>query len=95
MAAALCAAEGGGYTFPKSSGGIFKNFLARGYTTPYPLFPTPGLNIHLCTVFPAKNGKNGLFPSGHTFEVDHSQIFKNIINYLETFVEIRGWGGVG
>ena len=46
MAAALRAAEGGGYIFSKSSGGggYFQNFPARGVYPPTPLFPTPGIN---------------------------------------------------
>ena len=42
MAAALRAAEGGGYIFSKSSGGYFQNFSGQGGIPPYPLlFPTP------------------------------------------------------
>ena len=48
MAAALRAAEGGGYIFPKSSGGYFQNFFGQGGYTPYPLIPDPWFNPILC-----------------------------------------------
>ena len=42
MAAALCAAEGGGgYIFPKSSRGTYSKFFRPGGYTPYPLPPIP------------------------------------------------------
>ena len=53
MAAALRAAEGGGYIFPKIlRGDIFKFFRPGGVYPPYPLFPTPALNIMFETMKP-------------------------------------------
>ena len=48
MAAALRAAEGGGYIFSKSSGGVFSKFFrpGGGYP-PYPPYSRPLLNTHL------------------------------------------------
>ena len=41
MAAALRAAEGGGYIFSKSSGGYFQNFSGQGGYTPLPPYSRP------------------------------------------------------
>ena len=62
MAAALRATEGGGYIFPKFSGGMgkFKIFPARGGIPPTPPIPDPWLQLefsygtmcslgHICT----------------------------------------------
>ena len=52
MAAALRAAEGGGYIFSKSSGGYFQNFSGQGGYTPLPPpIPDPCLIPKGSTIF--------------------------------------------